>query len=63
MSTSIARIGILSPVTEAGIKIGGKSSRRGTWGTRLRREGRNIEFVWRFGNGQFCHREHCFYPL
>jgi len=29
MSTSIARIGILSPVTEAGIKIGGKSSRRG----------------------------------
>jgi len=52
MSTSIARIGILSPVTEAGMK---------DWWNKLTDgleelgyvEGRNIEFVWRFGDGNF----------
>jgi putative ABC transport system substrate-binding protein len=52
MSTSIARIGILSPVTEAGMK---------DWWNKLKDgleelgyvEGRNIEFVWRFGDGNF----------
>ena len=52
MSTSIARIGILSPVTEAGMK---------DWWNELREglaelgyvEGRNIEFVWRFADGRF----------
>ena len=52
MSTSVARIGILSPVTEAGMK---------DWWNKLREgleelgyiEGRNIEFVWRFGDGKF----------
>ena len=52
MSTSIARIGILSPVTEAGMKY---------WWGKLKEgleelgyvEGRNIEFVWRFGDGKF----------
>lgn len=52
MSTSIARIGILSPVTEAGMK---------DWWNKLKEgleefgyvEGRNIEFVWRFGDGKF----------
>jgi len=52
MSTNIARIGILSPVTEAGMK---------DWWQKLKEgleelgyfEGRNIEFVWRFGDGKF----------
>lgn len=52
MSTSIARIGLLSPVTEAGMK---------DWWNKLKDglaelgyvEGRNIEFVWRFGDGNF----------
>src|SRR5262245_1752955 len=52
MSTSIARVGILSPVTEAGMK---------DWWNKLKEgleelgyvEGRNIEFVWRFGDGKF----------
>src|SRR5215472_5833902 len=52
MSTSVARIAILSPVTEAGMK---------DWWNKLRGglrelgyvEGRNIEFVWRFGDGKF----------
>jgi putative tryptophan/tyrosine transport system substrate-binding protein len=52
MSTSIARIGILSPVTEAGMK---------DWWGKLKEgleelgyvEGRDIEFVWRFGDGKF----------
>jgi putative tryptophan/tyrosine transport system substrate-binding protein len=52
MSTSIARIGILSPVTEADMK---------DWWNKLKDglaelgyvEGRNIEFVWRFGDGNF----------
>src|SRR5215207_4408381 len=52
MSTSLARIGILSPVTEAGMK---------DWWGKLKEgleqrgyvEGRNIEFVWRFGDGKF----------
>ena len=52
MSTSIARIGILSPVTEAGMR---------DWWNKLKAgleefgyiEGRNIEFVWRFGDGKF----------
>jgi hypothetical protein len=52
MSTSIARIGILSPVTEAGMK---------DWWQKLKEgleeldyvEGRNIEFVRRFGDGKF----------
>ena len=50
MSTTIARIGILSPVTEAGMK---------DWWNKLKEgleelgyvEGRNVEFVWRFGMG------------
>jgi len=54
MSTNIARIGILSPVTEAGMK---------DWWNKLKEgleelgyvEGRNIEFVWRFGDGKFEH--------
>ena len=49
---SIARIGILSPVTEAGMKA---------WWSKLKEgleelgyvEGHNIEFVWRFGDGKF----------
>lgn len=52
MSTSAARIGILSPVTEAGMK---------DWWSKLKEgleelgyvEGRDIEFVWRFGDGKF----------
>ena len=52
MSTSIARIGILDPVTEAGMK---------DWWQKLKEgleelgyvEGRNIEFVRRFGDGKF----------
>src|SRR5262249_12835426 len=52
MSTSIARIGILSPVTEPGMR---------DWWNRLIDglqelgyvEGRDIEFVWRFGDGKF----------
>jgi putative ABC transport system substrate-binding protein len=52
MSTNMARIGILSPVTEAGMK---------DWWSKLKKgleelgyvEGRNIEFVWRFGDGKF----------
>jgi putative ABC transport system substrate-binding protein len=52
MSTSVARIGILSPVTEAGMK---------DWWSKLKEgleelgyvEGRDIEFVWRFGDGKF----------
>ena len=52
MSTSIARIGILSPVAEAGMK---------DWWNKLKEgleelgyvEGRNIEFVWRFADGKF----------
>jgi putative tryptophan/tyrosine transport system substrate-binding protein len=52
MSTSIARIGILSPVAEAGMK---------DWWNKLKEgleelgyvEGRNIEFIWRFGDGNF----------
>jgi putative tryptophan/tyrosine transport system substrate-binding protein len=52
MSTSVARIGILSPVTEAGMK---------DWWGKLKEgleelgyvEGRDIEFVWRFGDGKF----------
>lgn len=53
MSTSIVRIGILSPVTEAGMR---------DWWQKLKKEGleelgyvegRNIEFVRRFGDGKF----------
>src|SRR6266487_270551 len=52
MSSSIARIGILSPVTEAGMR---------DWWNKLKEgleelgyvEGRDIEFVWRFGDGKF----------
>ena len=52
MSTSIARIGMLSPVAEAGMK---------DWWNKLKEgleelgyvEGRNIEFVWRFADGKF----------
>jgi ABC-type uncharacterized transport system substrate-binding protein len=52
MSTSIARIGILSPVPESGMK---------DWWGKLKEgleelgyvEGRDIEFVWRFGEGKF----------
>jgi len=52
MSTSTPRIGILSPVTKAGMK---------DWWSKLKEgleelgyvEGRNIEFVWRFGDGKF----------
>ena len=52
MSTSIARIGILSPVAQVGMK---------DWWNKLKEgleelgyvEGRNIEFVWRFADGKF----------
>ena len=52
MSTSVARIGILSPVTEAGMR---------DWWNKLKEgleelgyvEGRDIEFVWRFADGKF----------
>src|SRR5215813_11520575 len=48
----IPRIGILSPVTEHGMRDWWRELVRG-----LRElgyvEGRNIEFVWRFGDGKF----------
>jgi putative ABC transport system substrate-binding protein len=52
MSTSVARIGILSPVTEGGMRA---------WWNKLKEgleefgyvEGRDIEFVWRFADGKF----------
>ena len=51
-SGRISRIGILSPVTEHGMRDWWKELVRG-----LRElgyvEGRNIEFVWRFGDGKF----------
>jgi len=52
MSKRIPRIGILSPVTEAGMRDWWNALREG-----LERlgyiEGRNIEFIWRFGDGNF----------
>ena len=52
MPKRIPRIGVLSPVTEEGMR---------DWWNALRRgleelgyvEGENIEFVWRFGDGRF----------
>jgi putative ABC transport system substrate-binding protein len=52
MSTSIARIGILSPVTEAGMKDWWKKLTEGLEELGYV-EGRNVEFVWRFGDGKF----------
>jgi putative tryptophan/tyrosine transport system substrate-binding protein len=52
MSTSIARIGILSPVTEAGMRDWWKKLKEGLEELGYV-EGRNIEFVWRFGEGKF----------
>ena len=52
MSTSIARIGILSPVTEAGMKDWWNTLKEGLE-ERGYVEGRNIEFVWRFADGRF----------
>ena len=52
MSTSMARIGILSPVTEEGMKDWWKKLKEGLEELGYV-EGRNIEFVWRFGDGKF----------
>jgi ABC-type uncharacterized transport system substrate-binding protein len=52
MSTSIARIGILSPVTEAGMRDWWKKLTEGLEELGYV-EGRNVEFVWRFGEGKF----------
>ena len=52
MSTSIVRIGILSPVTEAGMKDWWKKLKEGLEELGYV-EGRDIEFVWRFGDGKF----------
>jgi ABC-type uncharacterized transport system substrate-binding protein len=52
MSSSMARIGILSPVTEEGMKDWWKKLKEGLEELGYV-EGRNIEFVWRFGDGKF----------
>jgi putative ABC transport system substrate-binding protein len=52
MTKHIARIGILSPVTDEGMRDWWQSLRCGLFDLGYV-EGQNIEFVWRFGNGRF----------
>jgi putative ABC transport system substrate-binding protein len=52
MSKRIPRIGVLSPVTEEGMRDWWNALRRGL-GKLGYIEGQNIEFVWRFGDGRF----------
>jgi len=51
-SARIPRIGILSPVTEHGMRDWWKELVRGLHELGYV-EGRNVEFVWRFGDGKF----------
>jgi putative tryptophan/tyrosine transport system substrate-binding protein len=52
MQKRIPRIGVLSPVTEEGMRDWWDALRRGL-GELGYVEGKNIEFVWRFGDGRF----------
>jgi putative ABC transport system substrate-binding protein len=52
MPKRIPRIGVLSPVTEEGMRDWWNALRRGL-GELGYVEGKNIEFVWRFGDGRF----------
>jgi putative tryptophan/tyrosine transport system substrate-binding protein len=52
MPKRMPRIGILSPVTEEGMRDWWNALRRGL-GMLGYVEGKNIEFVWRFGDGRF----------
>ena len=52
MPKRIPRIGVLSPVTEEGMRDWWNSLKRGLVDLGYV-EGKNIEFVWRFGDGRF----------
>jgi putative tryptophan/tyrosine transport system substrate-binding protein len=52
MPKRIPRIGVLSPVTEEGMRDWWNSLKRGLVELGYV-EGKNIEFVWRFGDGRF----------
>ena len=62
MPKHIPRIGVLSPVTEEGMRDWWNALRRGL-GELGYVEGKDIEFVWRFGDGRFERLPHEIFAL